>query len=228
MLSRSPHFSSSNSQLWGAQPIPHRTPISQPPLSLFLLRAAAQQALGLLISIHLPDPLASPLSLQPAPQLLTGTPPVLSHHCPGVPLSPCPRLCAKPSEQCHPVSVASGASLLLSIPGHRLLGAPPFGVLFPRGHPRCPCLACLGTTLASHPACRAPAAHPALGLLPFPSAQHRGGPWGDTGEQTATLPSPAPTGYGTHSVPFQPWFGLTSSGHTRLGQAGEARVPLAP
>lgn len=203
MLSRSPHFSRSNSQLWGAQPIPHRTPISQPPLSLFLLGAAAQQALGLLISIHLPDPpRITPFSAactsaphrdtpSPAPSLSWGAPqpvsPSLCQALGAVPPSVGGLWCIPPLQ--HPGTPGS-------------LGHPHLGCPFSGGHTRCPCLACLGTTLASHPACHAPAAHPALGLLPFPSAQHRGGPWSDTGEQTATLPSPAPTAYGTQQRPL--------------------------
>lgn len=199
MLSGSPHSSSSDPQLQGAQ-APHLCP---------LLGAAAHQALGILTPIHLPRSPVSPLSLQPAPQFLTGTPPVLSHRCPGAPLSPCPCLCAQPSGQCHPVSVASGASLLLSIAGHPapwdtpIWGAPSPGDA--PGAPAWPVWAGLpGGLWPRHPARRAPAARPTPGLLPFPSAQPGVGSRGDTGEQTTALPGPDPAGYGAHGVPLQP------------------------
>lgn len=62
-------------------------------------------------------PPVSTLFLQPAPQFHPGTPPLLSHCCPGALVRPCPHLCAQTLGQCHPVSVASGTSLLLSISG---------------------------------------------------------------------------------------------------------------
>lgn len=117
MLSGSPHFSNSDPQLRGSHPLPYCCPPSaRVPSSFFLLGAAARQTLGLLTPIHLPSfPHITPF---PAPRVFTGKPPVLSHCCPGTPLTPCPCLCARPLGQCHPVSVASSASLLLSIPGH--------------------------------------------------------------------------------------------------------------
>lgn len=196
MLAGSPHSSSSDPQLQRAQAPP----------SLSLLGAAAHQPLGILTPIHLPVPPVSPLSLQPAPQFLTGTPPVLSHRCcPGAPLSPCPCLCAQPSGQCHPVSVASGASLLLSIAGHPApWDTPIWGAPSPGDAPGAPAWPVWARALASHPARRAPAARPTPGLLPFPRARHRVGSRGDTGEQTAALPGPDPAGYGAHGVPLHP------------------------
>lgn len=199
MLSGSPHSSSSDPQLQGAQ-APHLCPCSG------LLPTKPWGYSPPFIS---PNPLYHPFLCSLHPSSLQGhhqscPTAVLGHPSVRVPVSaPSPRGSAT---RCRwpPVHPSSSASQDTQLPG-----TPPFGVAAspgdPPGAPAWPVWAGLpGGLWPRHPARRAPAARPTPGLLPFPSAQPGVGSRGDTGEQTTALPGPDPAGYGAHGVPLQP------------------------
>lgn len=167
----------------------------------------------MLILIHFPNiPLYQHFFLQPAPQCLTGTPPLLSHCCPGAPLRPCPHLCAQTLGQCHQVSVAPGTSLLLSIsaqPGPRdtlIWGAPSPWDSGGKGAQLCAPARPVGQDCPEGSALSArPTVHlPPAPLRPRSPPGAQRGPHGDSGSTDRHPPRPDPAGCGALRVPLQP------------------------